>query len=130
MSFNTWPGLTSKVTEGTGADTRAKEISPLADKDYESYQEELEEARKSNLFGGRSKFQDPLDRGWSGGKALGRKFGAPESSNKDYNFENFDSVLLEFKTVMNMTGNMGRVRRNSILMVTGNGKGAVGYTVR
>jgi len=60
---------------------------------------------------------------------LGRKFGAPEPSNKDYNFDNFDSILLEFKTVFKMTGNLGRVRRNSILMVTGNGQGAVGFTV-
>merc|ERR1712083_813674 len=44
-------------------------------------------------------------------------------------FDNFETVLLEFKTVYHMTGNLGRVRRNSILMCTGNGQGAVGFTV-
>ena len=60
---------------------------------------------------GRKGRQDPLDRGWSGGKAPGRKYGAPEAANKELPFENFDSVLLEFKTVFHMTGNLGRVRR-------------------
>lgn len=60
---------------------------------------------------------------------MGKKFGPPEALNKDLKFENFETVLLEFKTVFKMTGNLGRVRRNSILMVTGNGQGAVGYTL-
>ena len=126
-----WPGLTTKITHGSGVETKVKEIEPLDEKQYASYLEELEEAKKNTkAFGGGRRFQDPLDRGWTGGKPLGRKFGAPEASNKDYSFDNFDSVLLEFKTVFKMTGNLGRVRRNSILMVTGNGQGAVGYTVR
>jgi len=125
-----WPGLTTKITHGSGVETKVKEIEPLDEKQYASYLEELEEAKKNTkAFGGGRRFQDPLDRGWTGGKPLGRKFGAPEASNKDYSFDNFDSVLLEFKTVFKMTGNLGRVRRNSILMVTGNGQGAVGYTV-
>ena len=61
-------------------------------------------------FGRRNRV-DPLDRGWSGGKAPGRKYGAPEAANNELQFENFDSVLLEFKTVFHMTGNLGRVRR-------------------
>jgi len=71
----------------------------------------------------------PLERGWSGGKPLGKKFGAPESVNKDYRFDNFESILLEFKTVFHMSGNLGRVRRTSCLMVTGNGKGTFGYSL-
>jgi len=121
-----WPGLTTKVVSDGGS---SKVIEPLDDKKYDSYVEELEEARKGKQFKAGRRVQDPLERGWSGGKALGRKFGSPEALNKDLSFENFDSVLLEFKTVFKMTGNLGRVRRNSILMVTGNKDGAVGYTV-
>ena len=40
----------------------------------------------------------------------------------EWRFENFDSILLEFKTVFHMTGNLGRVRRTSALMVTGGSK--------
>merc|ERR1719228_1779443 len=124
-----WPGLTTKVLSGAGVDTTIKEIEPLDETQYQTYLSELEETKKNTGFRGRSRFQDPLERGWSGGKPLGKKFGPPQPMNKDYSFDNFDSVLLEFKTVFKMTGNRGRVRRNSILMVTGNGQGAVGYTV-
>jgi len=125
-----WPGLTTKTTSGVGTDTKINEIEPLEDSKYNTYMEELEETRKNTKYSrGGKRTQHPLDRGWTGAKPLGRKFGAPEAHNKDYTFENFDSVLLEFKTVFKMTGNLGRVRRNSVLMVTGNGQGAVGFTV-
>ena len=39
---------------------------------------------------------------------------------RDLSFDNFTTVLLEFKTVFHMTGNLGRVRRNVVLMATGN----------
>jgi len=125
-----WPGLNTRITAGTGTDTKMKEIGPVEDRQYESYMEELEEKRKNTQYKrGGKRTQHPLERGWTGGKPLGRSFGPPEAQNKDYSFENFDSVLLEFKTVFKMTGNLGRVRRNSVLMATGNGQGAVGYTV-
>jgi len=125
-----WPGLTSSVITGAGRAGRKTEIGVISPDVYQSYQEELAEVtKKFNTGGSRRNRVDPLDRGWSGGKAPGRKYGAPEAANKELQFENFDSVLLEFKTVFHMTGNLGRVRRNSILMVTGNGEGAVGFTL-
>ena len=42
-------------------------------------------------------------------------------------FEGFDTIVLEFKTVSIMTGNMGRRRRVSVFCVTGNGNGVVGF---
>jgi len=125
-----WPGLTSKVIAGTGKDEKVKNVEPMDDKTYQDYLDKLEEARNKSTFkrSFRQK-QHPLERGWSGAKALGRKFGPPESINKDLTFDNFESILLEFKTVFHMTGTLGRLRRNSILMVTGNRNGAVGYTV-
>merc|ERR1712181_185791 len=78
--------------------------------------------RKKNSYGSRGKkFTHPLERGWAGGRPLGRKFGPPLATNKEVTFDNFETILLEFKTVYHMTGNLGRVRRNSILMCTGNG---------
>jgi len=125
-----WPGLSSKVVEGVGRDEKKRAIGEMADKQYEGYVTKLDETRKStNYKRGGKKFQHPLERGWTGGKPLGRKFGSPVSQNQDLKFENFQSVLLEFKTVFKMTGNLGRVRRNSVLMVTGNRNGAVGFTV-
>jgi len=125
-----WPGLTSNVSVGSGKDTKQAKIEPMKEEVYADYQTLLEEARKKNSYSsGRRAKIDPLDRGWTGAKAPGRKYGVPEAANKELTFDNFDSILLEYKTVFNMTGNMGRVRRNSILMVTGNGAGAVGFTL-
>ena len=107
-----WPGLTDSIIHGAGKQTRVKQIQPMKEDVYQSYQEALQEAIKKHSYGGRRRGKmDPLDRGWSGGKAPGRKYGAPEAANKELQFENFDSVLLEFKTVFHMTGNLGRVRR-------------------
>ena len=124
-----WPGLTTGVVSGGGKDSKKRKPEEMDESVYETYQEELAEAAKKNTYSGRRNVVDPLSRGWTGGKAPGRKFGAPQAANQELEFENFDSILLEFKTVFHMTGNLGRVRRNSILMVTGNGNGAVGFTL-
>ena len=44
-------------------------------------------------------------------------------------FDGFRSVLIEFKVVAHMTGNFGRFRSNSMLMVTGNGRGLAGFSL-
>ena len=67
----------------------------------------------------RKKERNPLERGWSGARQIGKRYGAPVAVNEELKFHNFDSVLLEFKMVVHMTGVMGRVRRTSALMVTG-----------
>jgi len=125
-----WPGLTKRVITGTGKEEQVGQIEPMKDDLYQEYLEKLDEAKQKSTSGRVFKrSQHPLDRGWSGGKPLGRKFGPPETINKDVKFDNFESTLLEFKTVFKMTGHLGRVRRNSVLMVTGNRNGAVGFTV-
>ena len=124
-----WPGLTSSTLIGAGKASRPQQIGEMDEKVYTSYQEELAETIKNSSSSGFRRRVDPLERGWTSAKAPGRKFGPPEAANKELDFDNFNSVLLEFKTVFHMTGNLGRVRRNSILMVTGNGAGAVGFTL-
>ena len=106
-----WPGLTAKTLVGAGKASRPSEIGEMDEKVYTSYQEELAETIKNSQYGGFRRRVDPLERGWTSAKAHGRKFGAPEAANKELEFENFDSILLEFKTVFHMTGNLGRVRR-------------------
>lgn len=68
----------------------------------------------------------PLDRGWSGNKMPGRSLGAPDPINED-NFDGFDTKVIEFKQVMNMKGNLGRKRRLSAFVVTGNKNGLAGF---
>lgn len=68
----------------------------------------------------------PLERGFSGPFMAGRSVGPPQPIN-DYVFTGFDSKVLEQKVVTNMTGNLGRKRRISIFVVTGNKHGVAGY---
>jgi len=124
-----FPGLTSNTTTGKGVGIKKNTISPMDEAQYQQYEENLVTMRDASIRGGNRRKMLPLERGWCGGKAAGRKFGAPVSLNQDYSFDNFDSILLEFKTVFHMTGNNGRQRRTSALMVTGNRNGTFGYSL-
>jgi hypothetical protein len=96
-----------------------------SEKQYEDYLKDLAEARDlaaSRGRGGRrgAGVKNPLERGWTGGRLGGRHFGPPQAANRAADaFAGFDSVLLQFRTVFKMTGNLGRVRRTSFLMVSG-----------
>lgn len=69
-----------------------------------------------------------LDRGWSGNKMPGRSIGPPDTID-DESFENFDTRVLEMKTVIVMKGNLGRKRRQSVFVVTGNSGGSAGFAL-
>ncbi len=43
--------------------------------------------------------------------------------------DDFQSILVQTKMVRHMTGLFGRCSSNSLIMVTGNGKGAVGFAI-
>jgi len=44
-------------------------------------------------------------------------------------FEGFDTKVLEFKTVSSMSGNLGRTRRASAFVITGNKNGLAGFAL-
>lgn len=69
---------------------------------------------------------NPLERGWSGQKLGGRSIGAPDPIGES-TFEGFDTRVLEMKLVFIMKGNLGRKRRSSAFVVTGNGNGLAGF---
>lgn len=71
---------------------------------------------------------NPLDRGWSGTKMPGRSIGAPDTIDEE-SFEGFDTRVLEMKTVIVMKGNLGRKRRQSVFVVTGNSTGSAGFAL-
>ena len=78
-----WPVLVHKAT-GTqkGRETETG-IVEMKEGIYEKYQQSLEEERKKNSYGGRGKrWTHPLDRGWAGGRPLGKKYGPPMATNK------------------------------------------------
>lgn len=72
--------------------------------------------------------QDPSERGYSGRSLPGKSIGAPDPIG-DYHFEGFDTRAIEFKIVNTMRGNLGRFRRHSAFVVTGNGNGVAGFAM-
>jgi len=126
-----WPGLTTNNPySGTGSNIQMTAVGVIKEADFDKYQEELQEERRlSGTRRGLKGKQNPLERGWTGAKPGGRRFGPPQAFNEERSFDNFESILLSYKTLFKMTGNLGRVRRHSILMVTGNRNGSVGFTL-
>lgn len=51
---------------------------------------------------------------------------SPFFSIVDYNFEELESVCLEYKIVANVSGTFGKVRRTSCVMAVGNKNGLIG----
>lgn len=72
--------------------------------------------------------QDPSERGYSGRRLPGKSVGVPDPIG-EYEFEGFDTRAIEFKIVNTMRGNLGRFRRHSAFVVTGNGNGVAGFAM-
>lgn len=122
-----WPGLTHAALTSKGR----THIQPLSANELELYQGDLQATRlrlsARRGMGGRK--LSPLERGWSGSSPQGKIFGAPKSASPFLTFDDFKSVLIEYKALMRMSGRFGRERKISQLMMTGNGKGVAGFTV-
>lgn len=78
------------------------------------------------MSGFRSFKMNPLERGWSGARLAGRSVGAPDPIGESA-FDGFDTRVLEMKLVFIMKGNLGRKRRQSVFVVTGNKNGLAGF---
>lgn len=114
-----WPGLNVPIIRGREL-VKRQQLPP--DPEREAKLIKLRDANSSRKF----QKLDSLDRGWSGTKMPGRSIGPPDAIGEDA-FEGFDSRVLELKQVFNMKGNLGRKRRLSAFVVTGNGKGLAGF---
>lgn len=90
------------------------------------FKDKLTEARKyQNTY---RKFRErPLDRGWSGRRAHGKRSGQP-SDHDDHSFDGFDSKVLMLRPLFGMSGVLGRTKRMHALVVTGNGNGLAGFS--
>lgn len=69
-----------------------------------------------------------MERGYSGTRLAGRSVGAPDPIGS-FNFTGFDSRCIEMKIVNVMRGNLGRMRRHSTFIITGNGQGVAGFAL-
>lgn len=69
-----------------------------------------------------------MERGYSGSRLAGRSVGAPDPIGQ-FTFDGFDARCIEMKIVNVMRGNLGRCRRHSTFIVTGNGQGVCGFAL-
>lgn len=113
-----WPGLNSPVIKGREVMTR-KQLPPDPKRGEEMIR------LRDQMSRIRYTANPPLLRGWSGSRFPGQSVGPPDPVG-DYTFEGFDSRVLEFKLVTNMTGTLGRKMSFSALVVTGNKNGLAG----
>lgn len=114
-----WPGLSAPIIRGRELVQQQK-----LPEDPERAQK-LAKLRDEHLSH-RSIKLSPLERGWSGARLPGRRVGPPDPVGED-TFENFDTIVLEMKQVVHMSGTLGRKRGQSIFVVTGNGQGLAGF---
>ncbi|KAL1115707.1 hypothetical protein AAG570_005997, partial [Ranatra chinensis] len=114
-----WPGLTAPVLRGRELiEQQALPQDPDRNKKLIKFRDEMGVFKRTKL--------SPMERGWSGNKMAGRSIGPPDPIGGD-KFEGFDTKVLEMKSVFNMTGNMGRKKRMSVCVVTGNKRGLAGF---
>jgi hypothetical protein len=89
------PGITKHALK---ADHSKSGIGAITDSAYREYEENLKEIRASaGTRRGLARKQSPLERGWTGSTPQGRKFGQPQSPNAEMTFDNFDSILIEYR---------------------------------
>ncbi|XP_072390487.1 small ribosomal subunit protein uS5m [Diabrotica undecimpunctata] len=116
-----WPGLSAPIIRGKElVEQHQLPEDPERDKKLIQIRDQMGTIKRPKL--------SPIERGWSGSKLPGRSIGRPDPIEED-NFEGFDTKVLELKTVFNMKGNFGRTRRQSALVVTGNGNGLAGFAL-
>ena len=117
-----FPGLTNPNRRGENLS-----IEKVSDAEHQQYLENVIQTQQ-NVATRRSRFKEkPLARGWAGGNPAGKKFGAPNATNSDLKFDNFESILVQYQGTVKMTGQFGRTRGVRLLMCTGNKNGTIGY---
>jgi len=120
-----WPGLTQRIVPGEKDNWTNKKMS---EQQYKQYEERIAELQLTT--GRRAKVSlTPLQRGWTSASPQGKKFAPPLEPNSAIKYDGFECVLLEMKQVSHMTGNFGRLRSFSTIMLTGNKKGIAGFTL-
>ncbi|CAF1175336.1 unnamed protein product [Adineta steineri] len=114
-----WPGLNAPIIQG-------RDIVPIMERPPDPTREQrlLEVRNRLDRF--RRLSIPPSERGFTGGSPAGKSLGNPEPMN-EITFENFDSRLVEFKTLQRTIGKIGRKKFVSAFVAVGNGQGLIGY---
>ncbi|KAM6922924.1 LOW QUALITY PROTEIN: small ribosomal subunit protein uS5m [Lycodopsis pacificus] len=118
-----WPGLNTPVMkEGT-----LQSMSRRGESEQQEMQAEL--VRQRDEWERKRKMKVKRERGWTGNSWGGISLGAPDPGPNGETYEDFDSRVIEVKSVFNMTAKEGRKRSISCLVAVGNGNGAAGFAL-
>ncbi|XP_030643340.1 small ribosomal subunit protein uS5m [Chanos chanos] len=118
-----WPGLNAPVVKA-GA---VQALSRRGEAEQQEMRAELE--RQRDEWDRRRKMKIKRERGWTGNSWGGISLGPPDPGPNGETFEDFDSRVIEVKSVFNMTAKEGRKRSISCLVAVGNGNGAAGFAL-
>ncbi|XP_053169700.1 28S ribosomal protein S5, mitochondrial isoform X2 [Hemicordylus capensis] len=118
-----WPGLNVPVMrQGT-----VQAIGQRGKEEQEMLQ--TERIRQRDEWDKRRKMRVKRERGWTGNSWGGISLGPPDPGPNGETYEDFDTRVIEVKSVFNMTAKEGRKRSVSALVAVGNGKGAAGFAL-
>ncbi|XP_030603891.1 small ribosomal subunit protein uS5m [Archocentrus centrarchus] len=118
-----WPGLNSPVLK----DGALQSMSRRGEAEQQEVQAEL--VRQRDEWERKRKMKVKRERGWTGNSWGGISLGVPDPGPNGETFEDFDSRVIEVKSVFNMTAKEGRKRSVSCLVAVGNGNGAAGFAL-
>jgi len=114
-----WPGLNTPVVQGRDVlSITERPPDPMREQKLLEVRNRLDRFRRLSI--------PPNERGFTGGSPAGKSLGTPDPFN-EVTFEDFDSRLVEFKTLQRTIGKIGRKKFTSAFVAVGNGKGLVGY---
>uniref|UniRef100_A0A3Q2E809 Small ribosomal subunit protein uS5m n=1 Tax=Cyprinodon variegatus TaxID=28743 RepID=A0A3Q2E809_CYPVA len=112
-----WPGLNAPVLK----DGAVQSFSRRNDAEQQEVQAEL--TRQRDEWEKRRRMRVKRERGWTGNSWGGISLGHPDPGPNGETYEDFDSRVIEVKSVFNMTAKEGRKRSISCLVAVGNGNG-------
>lgn len=118
-----WPGLNAPILK----DGTVRTMSRRGESEQQEVQAEL--ARQRDEWERRRKMKVKRERGWTGNSWGGISLGPPDPGPNGETYEDFDSRVIEVKSVFNMTAKEGRKRSISCLVAVGNGNGAAGFAL-
>ncbi|XP_042189392.1 28S ribosomal protein S5, mitochondrial isoform X1 [Callorhinchus milii] len=118
-----WPGLNAPVVK----DGTIQSIGKREQAQQEELQAEV--FRQREEWEKRRAMKIKRERGWTGNSWGGISLGSPEPGPNGETYEEFDSRVIEVKSVFNMTAKEGRKRSVSALVVVGNRNGAAGFAL-
>ncbi|KAI1896926.1 hypothetical protein AGOR_G00099910 [Albula goreensis] len=117
-----WPGLNVPLVSGT--------VQSISKRDTVQQEEmQANRMRQRDEWDRLRKARVKRERGWTGRSWGGISLGPPDPGPNGETYEDFDSRVIEVKSVFNMTAKEGRKRSVSCLVAVGNGNGAAGFAL-